>query len=178
MVLRQSLTMGIIRVYYGTGKGKTTASLGLAFRAAGHGFKVHIIQFMKGRVNYGEIIASKNWPNLTITQFGRPEIIDELERVDIEEGEKALELAKKTIEKDEYDILILDEVGVAISMGLIYVKDVIELLEKKPPHLEIILTGRYMHPKLLEMADLVTEMKMLKHPFVTQGLQARKGIDF
>ncbi|MFB0560859.1 MAG: cob(I)yrinic acid a,c-diamide adenosyltransferase [Candidatus Lokiarchaeia archaeon] len=176
--MSERLTKGIIQVYFGKGKGKTTASLGLAFRATGHGFKVHMIQFMKGEVKYGEIKAAKNWPNLTITQFGRPEIIAEAEKVDIEEAEKALELAQKTIEEDEYDILILDEVGVAIDMGLINVKEVIELLEKKPPNLEIILTGRYMHPKLLEMADLVTEMKMIKHPFVTQGLQARKGVDF
>jgi cob(I)alamin adenosyltransferase len=176
--MSQRLTKGLIQVYYGTGKGKTTAALGLAFRATGHGFKVHMIQFMKGEVKYGEIKAAKNWPNLTITQFGRPEIIAEPEKVDIEEAKKALALAKKTIEEGEYDILILDEVGVAIEMELINVKDVIEILKAKPPHQEVILTGRYMHPKLLEMADLVTEMKMIKHPFVTQGLQARKGIDF
>nr|MDO8082016.1 cob(I)yrinic acid a,c-diamide adenosyltransferase [Candidatus Freyarchaeota archaeon] len=176
--MRQRLTKGIIQVYYGTGKGKTTASLGLAFRATGHGFKVHMIQFMKGEVNYGEIKASKNYPNIKITQFGRPEIIAEPEKVDIEQAKEALELAKKTIEEDEYDVLILDEVGVAIDMGLINVKDVVEMLKKKPPLMEIILTGRYMHPKLLEIADLVTEMRMVKHPFVTQGLQARKGIDF
>ena len=175
---RQRISQGIVQVSSGTGKGKTTASLGLAFRATGHGFKVHMIQFMKGEVKYGEIKAAKNNPNFTITQFGRPEIIAEPEKIDIEQAEQALELARKTIESDEYDILILDEVGVAIEMGLINVKEVIELLENKPPHLEIVLTGRYMHPKLLEMADLVTEMRMVKHPFVTRGLQARKGVDF
>ncbi|MGQ9720027.1 MAG: cob(I)yrinic acid a,c-diamide adenosyltransferase [Candidatus Jordarchaeum sp.] len=176
--MRQRLSKGIIQAYYGTGKGKTTASLGLAFRATGHGFKVQMVQFMKGEVNYGEIKAAKNWPNLTITQFGRPEIIADPESVDIEEANKALEFAKKIIEEDECDILILDEVGVAIEMGLINVKDVIGILQNKPPHMEIILTGRYMHSKLLEMADLVTEMRMIKHPFVTQGMQARKGVDF
>ncbi|MEM2145462.1 MAG: cob(I)yrinic acid a,c-diamide adenosyltransferase, partial [Candidatus Jordarchaeaceae archaeon] len=100
--MRQRLTKGIIQVYYGTGKGKTTASLGLAFRATGHGFKVHMIQFMKGEVNYGEIKASKNYPNIKITQFGRPELISEPEKVDIEQAKEALELAKKTIEEDEY----------------------------------------------------------------------------
>jgi len=175
---RRRLKKGLVQVYYGSGKGKTTCAIGQAFRAIGHGFKVYMIQFMKGDVKYGEIEHAKKIDLLTIKQFGRPDLIAEPERVDIEEAEKGIEHAKEIIMSDKYDIVILDEVGVAIDMGLIPVEPVLEMIKNKPEHVELIITGRKVHPKIKEVADLVTQMKQVKHYFATQGIGARFGIEF
>ena len=171
--------MGLIQLYFGRGKGKTTAALGLGLRASGHGFKVNMIQFMKGNTKYGELNAIKEIENFEIHQFGRIDLIMEPEKIDIEEGKKALKYAEEIILSDEYDIVILDEIGVALEMHIIKIDDVMNLIEKKPEKVELILTGgQKIHPKIKERADLITEMKMIKHYFSTDGIQARLGIEF
>jgi cob(I)alamin adenosyltransferase len=175
---RRRIKRGLVQVYFGSGKGKTTCALGQAFRALGHGFKVYMIQFMKGNVKYGEIEHAKKIENLTIKQFGRPDLIAEPETVDIDEAQKGIEHAKEIVMSDKYDIVILDEVGVAIDMKLIPVEPVLELMKNKPEHVELVITGRKVHPKIKELADLVTQMKQVKHYFATQGIGARFGIEF
>ena len=148
-------------------------------RAIGHGFKVYMIQFMKGNYRYGEIEAIKNIPNFDLKQFGSPDLIAEPSEFDKDQGTKALEFAKEIIMSDEYDIVILDEVGVAISMNVIDVEPVLELIKNKPELVELILTGGpNMHPKLKEIADLVTEMRMIKHYYSSKGITARFGIEY
>ncbi len=166
-------------MYFGRGKGKTTAALGQGFRATGHGFKVYLIQFMKGNTMYGEVDAIKNTPNFEIRQFGTKDLIEIPRDIDLEEGKKAIEFAKEIILSDEYDIVILDEVGVAIEMGVVDLEEIMKLLEVKPEKVELILTGgQRMHPKLKEKADLLTEMRMIKHYYSSKGITARLGIEY
>ena len=166
-------------MYFGRGKGKTTAALGQGFRATGHGFKVYMIQFMKGNTKYGEVEAIKNTPNFELKQFGTPDLIEIPREIDLEEGKKALQFAKKIIMGNEHDIVILDEVGVAIEMNIVDVEDVMKIIEMKPDNMELILTGgQKMHPKIKERADLLTEMRMIKHYYASQGINARYGIEY
>ena len=176
---RKRLKHGLVQCYFGRGKGKTTAAIGQGVRATGHGFKVYMIQFMKGNYKYGEIEAIKNISNFDLKQFGSPELIAEPSEFDINEGKKAIDFAKEIIMSDDYDIVILDEVGVAISMNVMSVEPILELIKNKPEKVEIILTGGpKMHPKIKEMADLVTEMRMIKHYYSSQGITARYGIEY
>jgi cob(I)alamin adenosyltransferase len=134
---------------------------------------------MKGDIEYGEIDAIKNIPNFEVKQFGTKELIEIPREIDLEEGKKAIEFAEKLISSNEYDIIILDEIGVAIEMGVVNVEDVMNLIEKKPDNIEMVLTGgQRMHPKLRERADLITEMKMIKHYYSSQGIKARYGIEY
>ncbi|MBD3256342.1 MAG: cob(I)yrinic acid a,c-diamide adenosyltransferase [Candidatus Lokiarchaeota archaeon] len=175
------LKQGLVQVYFGRGKGKTTAALGQGLRATGHGFKVYLIQFMKGNTKYGEVDAIHKIPNFEIKQFGTEELIEIPGKIDLEEGKKALEFAQKIVNRNEYDIVILDEVGVAIEMGVIDVDDVLDIITNKPPNVEIILTGGgtgRIHPKIKQVADLVTEMRLVKHYYKNQGINARYGIEY
>ena len=169
---------GLVQVYTGDGKGKTSAALGLGLRAAGHGFEVYMIQFMKGQINYGELQAVKHIPNFTIQQFGRPDFVDKSnpDPEDIKLAQDALDHSRSIIEKKDVDFLILDEVNVAIDFGLITDKEVIALIQSRPPQMELILTGRYAPPSIIEIADLVSEVKEVKHPY-QQGVAARKGVE-
>ncbi len=170
---------GLVQVYTGNGKGKTTAALGLAFRASGHGLKTYIIQFMKGEIYYGELgAAEKLSETITIKQMGRPDFVDKKNpaRVDIEMAEEALKLARELITGGKYDLVILDEINVALDFGLIKLDDVLEIIDKKPPEVELILTGRYAPKEIIERADLVTEMVEVKHPY-NAGIEARVGIE-
>lgn len=169
---------GYIHVYTGPGKGKTTASLGLGLRAAGAGMKVHMVQFMKGR-RYSELDSVEHVPGFTISQHGRDEFVnkDNPEQVDIDMAQEGFSYAKEIIKKDKFDMVILDEINVAVDFNLISLDDVLELINDKPEKLELVLTGRYAHPELVKVADLVTEMLEIKHPY-QQGVQARKGVDF
>ncbi len=176
---RKRLKHGLVQVYFGRGKGKTTAAIGQGVRATGHGFKVYMIQFMKGNYKYGEIEAIKNIPNFELKQFGSPELIAEPGEFDLEEGQKALAHAKEIILSDDYDIVILDEIGVAISMNVVPIEPVLELIQLKPEKVELILTGGpKMHPKIKERADLLTEMRMIKHYYSSKGISARYGIEY
>jgi len=170
---------GLIQVYTGNGKGKTTAALGLALRAVGHGLKVLFIQFMKGNIDYGELESSKKLsPYLTIKQMGRETFVSKTnpDPIDIKLARDGFDLAKKAISNEEYSIVILDEINVAIDYGLIPLSDLLHLLDTKPKGIELILTGRNAKPEIIDKADLVTEMVERKHYF-KKGVSARKGIE-
>ena len=173
------LEKGLVQVYTGNGKGKTTAAFGLALRAIGRGLKVYIIQFIKGGFDYGELYVVDKLPNLTLKAFGRGEFVTEkpAEKVDVEFAEEAMALAEEVVKSGEYDIVILDEINVALSLKLIKIEKVLEVIKDKPKHVELVLTGRYAPNEIIEAADLVTEMKEVKHPF-SKGFQARKGIEY
>lgn len=170
---------GLIQVYTGNGKGKTTAALGLALRAIGHGMKVLMIQFMKGNTRYGELESAKRLsPHFTIKQFGRETFISKSnpDPKDLELAQEGFSMAQKAIQAKEYDMVILDEINLAIDYGLIPVSDLLQLIDSKPDTLELILTGRNAKPEILERADLVTEMVERKHYFA-KGVSAREGIE-
>jgi len=169
---------GLIHVYTGPGKGKTTAALGLGLRAVGNGFKVHMVQFMKGR-RYSEIDGIEHLKKFSVSQHGRDEFVNKEnpEQIDIDMAQEGFQYAKKIIKSNQYDIIILDEINVAVDFKLINLQDVLNLMDNKPDKLELILTGRYAHPDMIKKADLVTEMLEIKHPY-QKGILSRKGIDF
>ncbi|MBN1280052.1 MAG: cob(I)yrinic acid a,c-diamide adenosyltransferase [Candidatus Thermoplasmatota archaeon] len=173
-----SLKKGYIHIYTGNGKGKTTAAIGLGVRAVGDGLRVCMIQFMKGR-RYSELDGLAHLPNFTVVQFGRDEFVskEKPEQIDIDFACKGLAYAKEVLHKDLYDVLILDEINVAIDYHLIDVKEALQLLQDKPPHMELIFTGRYAPPELIKHADVVSEILEIKHPY-QKGIQSRKGIDW
>jgi cob(I)alamin adenosyltransferase len=173
-----SLEKGYIHVYTGNGKGKTTAALGLAVRAAGAGLHVYIIQFMKGR-RYSELDALEKIPTITVFQSGRDEFVSKKhpEQVDIDLAEKGLNQARAILQKGDHDVVILDEINVALDFKLVSLQDVLKLLEMKPAHVELVLTGRYAHQDIMRRADLVSEILEIKHPY-QQGITSRKGIDW
>jgi cob(I)alamin adenosyltransferase len=173
------LETGLVQVYTGNGKGKTSAAFGLALRAIGRGLNVYVIQFIKGGFDYGELHAIKGFPNLTLKAFGRGKFVTTRppEKEDIQLAEKALQLAKEAVESRKYDIVILDEISVALKLELISLEEVLKIVKNKPTTVELVLTGRDAPDELIQAADLVTEMKEVKHPF-HKGLKARKGIEF
>lgn len=175
------LEHGFIQIYTGDGKGKTTASLGLALRAIGHGWKVKIIQFTKGEIPnyYGELNSSSFLPNLSIEQFGTNQIPyrDKLDKEEFVQAAKAYASAFHAIKSGEYQLVILDEINIAIDLGLLEVKFIKEMILNRPEHVEIVLTGRRAHPELISIAHLVTEMKPICHYFDI-GVQARRGIEY
>jgi cob(I)alamin adenosyltransferase len=169
---------GLIQVYTGNGKGKTTAALGLALRAVGHGMKVLMIQFMKGNL-YGELQSSKRLsPYLTLIQVGRDTFISKPnpDPKDLQLAQQGFSVAKKAIENKEYDIVILDEINLAIDYGLIPLNDLLQLIDSKPETVELVLTGRYVNTEIIKRADLVTEMVDKKH-YYEKGVPAREGIE-
>jgi len=170
---------GYIQVYTGNGKGKTTAALGLALRAAGHGLKTYFGQFLKGQ-DYGELSAIQNLSSLiTIEQFGRKGFIHVTEnpgKEDIERARLGLQKCHKMMKSRKYRIIVLDEVNVAVHFNLFSEKVILDFLDEKPEEIEVILTGRYAPESFIERADLVTEMKEIKH-YYKKGIQARQGIE-
>jgi cob(I)alamin adenosyltransferase len=170
---------GLVQVFTGNGKGKTTAALGTILRAAGHGLRIFIVFFMKGDYAYGEYDSLTKLPNVTVVSFGLRRLIDRnnVDPEDIRQAKLALEAAREAVLNGEYDLVVMDEVNVAVEYKLIELDDVIELLKRKPENVELILTGRYAHNRLIEIADLVTEMVNVKHPF-EKGINARKGIEY
>jgi len=174
-----TLDVGKVQVYTGNGKGKTTASLGLAFRAVGRGLRVCMVQFIKGGGQYGEHVAAQQLaPLLTIHQTGRDCWIykDRLDPEDIAIAQQTLELARQVLTGGEYDLVILDEINGAAWFGLIGVDDILSLMAAKPEQVELVLTGRSADPRVIEAADLVTEMVEVKHYFQA-GVPARTGIE-
>ena len=175
---------GYIQIYTGDGKGKTTASLGLAMRALGRCWKVLIIMFTKGGDDYGELNSFRELSpdisnNLKIVQAGLDRIIykDNQNEKDEVEIKKGWELAKQAIKEDKYQLIILDELNIAIDLGIIDIDEVIEVLKNKPDEMEIVLTGRNAHPKIIEIAHLVSNIQPIKHYWDT-GVAARKGIEY
>jgi cob(I)alamin adenosyltransferase len=179
-IVRERRKKGLIIVHTGDGKGKTTAALGIALRAVGHDFKVFVGQFIKGSRHYGELVTAdrlKEW--LTICPMGEGFTWETKSRErDTQKAHEAWALFKEKILGGEYQLVILDEINIAIHYGYLDVDQVVETLRQKPVDLHVILTGRNAHPKVVELADLVTEMKLVKHPFREQGITAQKGIEF
>jgi cob(I)alamin adenosyltransferase len=168
---------GYIQVYTGDGKGKTTAALGLSLRAAGAGLKVFIAQFIKSG-DYSEIKSIQRFSDeITVKQYGRGRFGKKTPPPGaIEAARKGIESVKKIMRSGEYDVVILEEATLAAAKGLFSVEDLIDIIETKPEHLELIITGRNADPKIIERADLVTEMKNVKHYF-HKGVKARIGIE-
>jgi len=171
---------GLVHVYTGEGKGKTTCSLGMALRVLGWGKRVCVLQFIKGYIEIGEKYFSDIFDRFDLIQFSHSEHTDiTLEDVknSKESCEKALSKIKSIIESKEYDLVILDEINGAIAYDLVDLNDVIEVIKNKPEELELILTGRYALPEIIELADYATEMRLIKHPY-QKGILARKYFDY
>jgi cob(I)alamin adenosyltransferase len=176
---KKKFTRGLVQVYTGNGKGKTTAALGLALRAAGHRFKVLIIQFLKGGIAYGELRAAKKLaPYLTLVSMGRKHFVNKNDPhpTDLRWAEKGWELAKRSVHSQKYQVVILDEINVAVKYGMIPLPELLTLMKSKPENVELVLTGRWAKPEVLRRADLVTEMKEIKH-YYQKGIESRIGID-
>jgi len=176
------VTKGLIIVYTGKGKGKTTAALGIALRAVGYNQKVCMLQFIKGSWHYGEMTSSKRLePEFELTAIGKGfvGIIDDKSSIEEHKkiAEEALRVARNKINSKEYDIIILDEINYAINLGLIKLEDVLEIISNKPKNVSLVLTGNYARNEVIEQADLVTEMREIKHPYKS-GIKAKIGIDF
>lgn len=169
--------LGLVHIYTGNGKGKTTAAFGLAVRMLGSGGKVIIIQFMKSGGVYGEQKKIAEC-GAVIESFGLPKFVHgKPEPDDIDAARKALERAKEVVSSGEWDLVILDEICVALGFKMLDVEDVKELIQNKAPNTELVLTGRYCPEELFELADYVTEMKEVKHPY-HRGVLARKGVEY
>src|SRR3989338_4120986 len=184
--MSQEIHKGLVIIYTGDGKGKTSAALGSVFRALGHGFRVLVIQFFRGYwpIVFGEIESAKFHSHLEICQLGKGFVKIMGDKKPFTEhkmaADEAIAFAKKKIFSGDYDLVVLDEVIYAIDyldVRLVNLKDVLEIIEKKPAKTHLILTGRNAKQELIDRADLVTEMKEIKHPF-QKGVQAQKGIDF
>jgi cob(I)alamin adenosyltransferase len=168
---------GYVQVYTGDGKGKTTAALGLALRAVGAGMKVFIIQFLKG-MTYSELTSIERYSNqITLKQYGGTCFIKgKPSEEDLRLSRLGLEESRKAILSGEYNLVILDEATVAVHFDLLKTEDLLELIRIKPDPLELVITGRNAPAELIDKADLVTEMKEIKH-YYTNGVQARTGIE-
>jgi cob(I)alamin adenosyltransferase len=177
--LAAKLTRGLVQVFTGNGKGKTTAAVGTITRAAGHGLRICLVSFMKGKYAYGEYRALAQFPNVTIEQFGLRKFTepDKIKTEEKEQAAAALNAARRAVTGGAYDLVVLDEVNVALAYELIKVDEILKLIKDKPSRLELILTGRYADNKIIEAADLVTEMVKVKHPF-DAGIKARRGIEY
>ena len=179
----KNIREGLVLINTGNGKGKTTAALGLALRAAGHNLKVLILQFIKGSWKTGEAKAIGKWiPLIDIEQLGKGFINFKngkpvISKENIDNARESFKYASDKINSNQYDIVILDEINNLISYGLLNVEDAVSLIENKPAKLSIILTGRNAHKELINIADTVTEMKEVKHAF-SSGIKAKKGIEY
>ena len=177
--MRKSSFQGLIQVYTGNGKGKTTAALGLALRAAGHRFRVLMIQFLKGGITYGELkSARKLSPYLTIVPMGRECFVEKKNPhpLDRRWAQRGWKLAQESVRSRKYQLVILDEINVAVEYGLVPLEELLALMRDKPENVELVLTGRWARPEVLRRADLVTEMKEVKH-YYRRGIDSRVGIE-
>lgn len=176
--------LGYIQVYTGDGKGKTTASLGLTFRALGRGWNVLVILFTKGGNDYGELFSARQLSpqisrQLTIVQAGLNRIVftHNMKEEDAVEISNGWEIAKRAVHSGKYQLIVMDEANIAVDLGLIPLEEMKDLLINKPPSLEIVLTGRRAHPEVIELAHLVSEIRPIKH-YWDIGVKARKGIEY
>jgi cob(I)alamin adenosyltransferase len=169
---------GLIMVFTGEGKGKTTAAVGQAIRALGHGFRVYMIHFMKGR-DYGEFLATAQLPNLTLVRAGRDDFVnrDNPDPIDLELAREGFAKARAAVLNGEYDLVVLDEINVAVDYKLINEDDLFSLLEEKPEEVTVILTGRGASAELVKRADLVSEVLAIKHHY-EQGAECCPGIEY
>lgn len=178
-MVKQKLEKGLVQVYTGNGKGKTSAAFGLALRAIGNGLKVFVIQFIKDGLDYGELHAVKFLPNLELKAFGRGKFISKAppEEEDVRLAKEGFDLAKRVVASGDFDVVVLDEINVAVHLKLLEIDEVLDVIHSKPKHVELVLTGRNAPSEIMEVADLVTEMREVKHPH-TLGVQPRKGIEY
>lgn len=192
--MQKKKRVGLVHVYTGEGKGKTTTAVGLALRAAGHNLNVLIIQFLKGGGFSGEVEAFKKFENITITQFGKEcPYSENIKSGEIECGnckdcflsrkeerdmvDQGLIQAEKAVKSNKFDVIILDEINNTVARKLTSVMRIKKLIKSKKSNIELVLTGRYAPKEFIELADYTTELKRVKHPF-TKGLRARYGIDY
>jgi len=169
---------GLMIVNTGDGKGKTTAALGLALRAVGHGMRVLMVQFIKADEQTGEVRAAMRLaPELTVKVMGRGFVFDEWADENRTAARKAWELGKSAIDSGKYDMVILDEINYVLSEGIIEPRLVLDALSRRPPEIHVVLTGRHAPAEIVKAADLVTEMLAIKHPF-EKGIKAQKGIEY
>ncbi len=177
---RERLSQGKIQVYTGDGKGKTTCALGLALRAVGQGFRVYMVQFMKGwGTGEATIAAERLAPDFTLRHFGRPALVN-LKHPDAEDLaliREAWDLARQVLSAGEHDLVILDEFNLVLAHDLIPLQEGLEALRRRPAWVEVVVTGRQAPAELIELADLVTEMHPLKH-YYEAGVPARRGLEW
>lgn len=173
------MSKGLLIVLTGNGKGKTTSALGMALRAAGHSMRTLVLQFIKGAWKYGELEALKRFPEIEIRPLGsgftwRKESLEEDRRL----AAAGWNIAAEAIERGDHEMVILDELNLVLAYGLLPVAEVLETLRRRPAELHVVVTGRSAPQELLDAADLVTEMREIKHPYRDQSLRAQKGIEF
>jgi len=175
----QSFELGLVEIFVGDGKGKTSAALGVVLRALGHNLRVYIIYFLKGGYPYSERQILAQLPNISFSSFGQDYFVDpdNIKPEEKEQARKGLDKAREVIHSGNYDLVILDEINVAVGWKLLKVNAVLKLIKNKPKNVELILTGRYADARLIDSADLVTEMVKVKHPY-DRGIKARGGIDY
>ncbi len=175
----QPFEQGLVQIFTGDGKGKTTAALGPVLRAAGQGLRIYVVFFMKGDYPYGEFATLPMLPNVEVSKFGLTSFCNprNVKQEEKDQARLALDAARTAVMSGKYDLVVMDEVNVATSWNLIDPDEVVKLVKEKPQKVELILTGRYAPDKLVELADLVTEMRKVKHPF-DKGIKARKGIEY
>jgi len=179
MSSRETAVTGLVQVFTGEGRGKTSAALGTAVRALGNGLKVCIVAFMKSGHPSGEWNVFDGLPNVSVSRYGSDRLVDpdNLRPDDKEQAAAALSAGRKALFSGDYDLVILDEINVAAAWHLVDIKDVVALIEDKPERVELLLTGRYADKEIVRRADLVTEMLNIKHPY-DQGTTARRGIEY
>jgi cob(I)alamin adenosyltransferase len=175
----RQLKQGLVQVFTGEGKGKTSAALGTVLRAVGHGLRIYISFFMKANHPSGEFSVLSRLPGVTAVRSGTSGFTDpkNIKPEEREEAKKALAAAREAMLSGKYDLVVLDEINVAAAWQLIALEEVVRLIRGKPRNVELILTGRHADKEIIQLADLVTEMLNIKHPF-EKGIAARKGIEF
>ena len=173
------LSRGLVQIFTGDGKGKTSAALGAVLRALGQGLRAYVVFFMKGGYPYGECRILSQLPNVNTARFGLTTFCDpaNVKPEEKEQAKQALTAAREAMLSGNYDLVVLDEVNVAVAWKLVDLDEVIKLIEDKPPAVELILTGRFADARLVQMADLVTECLKIKHPY-DDGVAARRGIEY
>jgi cob(I)alamin adenosyltransferase len=178
--LTRKISKGLVQIFTGAGKGKTTAALGTVLRAAGHGLKVFVVFFMKGDYAYGEYASLPKLPGVEVAAFGLRQFVhksDAINPEEVKEAKAALAKAHEAMLSGNYDIIVMDEINTSLYFKLLETEEVIQLIEDKPENVELIMTGRNADKKIIAMADLVTEMVKIKHPY-DAGIKARKGIEY